>query len=342
MSGINQGPNADDLQVVIEDPAQSKKRKWSDDPSLPQTEEEWQDSRVKHGLDTAEHILNKIMRPELSQNRSQLQRPDWQKVVLIAASIVDLSVEREADAELALTEVHGRLPPYGTSRKDRAAVLRLILLFDSLYSRLEHRAFELLVILDIPLSKLRLWPLKKFQEIKSQLSQALEIKEEIQASLPFYIPFLVRLFRPQYTLDQIYRALNTNTLSQRDFERFQETHRSRQFRTCLLNTLGDYRTRHRGFDSSKILHADDLANAITHTSIAGFKTFDFSAELQLEASRAGNEQTICTHIAKHGSRLVQFDWSDTFHLPVADQAIDDLVSYHTHGITKGANIRVIE
>src|SRR4051794_32541329 len=81
-----------------------------------------------------------------------------------------------------------------------------------------------------------------FKELKSVLQQTYEPQQEIQASAPFYVPFLVSLVRPGYSLDKICNALKTHTLGQREFERFNRAHESKKLQPCLLDTLGDYRT----------------------------------------------------------------------------------------------------
>lgn len=198
-------------------------------------------------------------------------------------------------------------------------------------------------MLDVPLYKLRRWTSKNYEEIESQFSNPLALEEEIQASAPFYLPFLVHLVRPGYTLECIQKALRTNQLGQLDFERFQETRSSRKVLPCLLNTLGDRRIPYcqvvaepeqpssleepsdqDDFDLSEVLHIDKIYPAIVCISIDGFKTFSISKELRERASRAKREQKICT-LEKPGTRLVQFEWSPDIHTPVADKVFDELV-----------------
>lgn len=174
----------------------------------------------------------------------------------------------------------------------------------------------------------------------------MEPRKEIQASAPFYVPFLVQLIRPQYTLDRIYKALNTNTLVQDDFERFYEVYRNQKLRPCLLVTRGDHRTpfcqlappkpqqpsepqsssTQDDIDLGEIFHIDQMYTVTVYTSIAGYKAFNLSEELQKRASMAEKEQTVSTTITTRGSRVVQFDWSRSVHTPIADQAVDELVS----------------
>ncbi|RSL37938.1 hypothetical protein CEP53_015340 [Fusarium sp. AF-6] len=201
--------------------------------------------------------------------------------------------------------------------------------------------------MDIPLSSLRLWTRKNFQQIKSQCPHTIEPREEIQASTPFYIPFLVSLLRPKYTLNHIYAALNTNTLGRGDFERFHEVYRNRKLRPCLLVTRGDHQTPfcqlappkpqqqpsepqsssiQDDFDLGEIFHVEQMYTVTVYTSITGYKTFNLSVELQKMASRAEKEQTISTTITTFGTRIIQFDWSRSIHTPIADQAVDELAS----------------
>ncbi|CVK92419.1 uncharacterized protein FMAN_07315 [Fusarium mangiferae] len=331
------------LRVVLQDPARPITRRERLPCSVPQTEEQWQSCRSAHGLDTLENILNKIARFE------QLDRHEldpWEKLVIIAATIVDLSIGHDEDA-LELGRVYAYRLGYSTRRRDRAAVLGFIQLLDRLYAGLEHRAFELLVIWNVPPSSLRLWTSNSFEETFSEFSGTiLEPKKEIQASVPFYIPFLVKLLRPQYTLNQIQKTLKTKALTSYDWDTFQRTCRDRQYVSCLLSTLGDFRTPHcqtetttsqpsqellapnhkDESDSSSAVHLDKLYRGILYVSITGYTTFDISHELRRQASRAEKEQSVCNRIEKNGTRIKQYSWSDEYHLPVANQAIDDLVS----------------
>ncbi|KAG4258259.1 hypothetical protein FPRO03_03213 [Fusarium proliferatum] len=325
----HQFSSQDSLRVVLQDPARPITRRERLPCSVPQTEEQWQSCRSAHGLGTPENILNKIERFE------QLDRHEldpWEKLVIIAATIVDLSIGHDEDA-LELGRVYAYRLGYSTRRRDRAAVLGLIQLLDRFYAGLEHRAFELLVI----------WSC--FEETFSEFSGTiLELKEEIQASVPFYIPFLVKLLRPQYTLNQIQKALKTKALTPYDWDTFQRTYRDRQCVPCLLSTLGDFRTPHcqtetttsqtpqellapnhkDESDSSCAMHLDKLYPGILYVPITGYTTFDISYELRRQASRAEKEQSVCNRIEKNGTRIKQYSWSDEYHLPVANQAIDDL------------------
>ncbi|RSL89675.1 hypothetical protein CDV31_015820 [Fusarium ambrosium] len=352
--GASQGGS--ELQIIFDCPAQprpAKRRKllhWS----VPQTEDQWQSARVACGLDTPESIVSKMTQLKNWGMGQPVELQPWQKMVVIAATVVDLSAGKEEDATLTLNRVYGRPHGYETRRKDVSAVLRLIELFDDIYSCLEHRAFELLVILNIPLSIIRLWTRKNFQQIKSQCPQTMEPREEIQASAPFYIPFLVRLIRPQYTLDRIYKALNTNTLDQDEFSRFHEAYRNQKLHSRLLGTRGHHRTpfcqlappkpqlpsepqqspsMQDDFDLDEIFHVDQMYTVKVYTSITGYKTFNLSEELQKKASRAEREQTVSTTITTSSTRIVQFNWSRSTHTPIADQAVDELFTdHHTNSL----------
>ncbi|RSL47853.1 hypothetical protein CEP54_013200 [Fusarium duplospermum] len=353
------------FQIIFDCPTQPRpaKRQKALHWSVPQTEEQWQRARAACGLDTPKSIIyNMTQLKNWAMGQPSALQP-WQKLVVIAATVVDLSTGREEDATLTLDRLYGRPHGYETRRKDISAVLRLIELLDELYSCLEHRAFELLVILNIPLSSLRLWTRKDFQQIKSQCSQTMEPKKEIQASAPFYIPFLVSLLRPEYTLNHIYTALNTNTLGREDFERLHEVYNNRKLRPCLLVTRGDHRTPfcqlappkpqlpsepqspsiQDDFDLGEIFHVEQMYTVTVYTSITGYKTFNLSEELQKKASRAEKEQTISTTITTFGTRIVQFDWSRSIHTPIADQAVDELsADYHTNSLDEKPVVCVTE
>ncbi|KAF4946200.1 hypothetical protein FSARC_14251 [Fusarium sarcochroum] len=211
--------------------------------SVPEAEEEWRRARVTCGLNTPPSIIGKVFSLESWEQIIGLQR--WQRTVVIAANIVDISVGQvEEDDVTELGKIYSRPPGYDTRRRDRATILSLINLFDRLYAGLEHRASELLVIWNTPLSNLRLWTSKKYQDLYSHFSHIiLGRREEIQTAIPLYMPFLVHLVRLQYILKQIGRALNT-TLSQFDFETFQRTIVSQELNACPLHTLGSFRTPH--------------------------------------------------------------------------------------------------
>ncbi|KAF4955442.1 hypothetical protein FGADI_4552 [Fusarium gaditjirri] len=216
-------------------------------------------------------------------------------------------------------------------------------MLDRLYFRLEHRAFELLVIWDIPLTKLRKWTSRTFDEFLSSLPEVpFKPTAEEQASLTFYVPFLIQLLRPQYSLQVIQNALKTWTLTQQDLDRFQKNYRTRQCPPSLLGTLGDSRTPHYKLDAisrpsqqllalndddselDRALHLDKMFPAVVGIHIDGYTTFDLSPELQRKASLASRRQEVCNRIERHNTCIYQYEWSDEFHLPVANQVIDDL------------------
>ncbi|GKU05249.1 unnamed protein product [Fusarium langsethiae] len=335
------------LNVVLENPAEPiKKRKRLTRPTqptytVPLTEEQWRKSRLAFGLATSQSILDKITGLE-DWDKRELQ--NWEKILVIAATVVDLDRGQE-DATLKLGKAYPGRMSYESYRKDRAAVLNLIKLLDRLYASLEHRAFELLVMWDMPLSSIRLWSSTAFNKLLSGLPEILlKPSEEIQASLTLYIPFLVQILRPQYSLDIIQKALKTRTLTQCDLDLFQKAYRTRQCVPSLLSTLGDSRTPHCDLeaatsqpsqeplvssedysDLADALHLDRMFPAIATIHIEGYTTFDISHELQRKASQASKEQGVCNIIKRQDTSISQYNWSDIFHLPVADQAIDDLV-----------------
>lgn len=138
-----------EFQIIFDRPTQPRpaKRQKVIHWSVPQTEEQWQSARAACGLDTSESIISNMTRLKDWDMSQTAELQPWQKLVVIAATIVDLTAGREEDATLALDRVYGRSQGYETRRKDTSAVLRLIELLDDIYSCLEHRAFELLVIL---------------------------------------------------------------------------------------------------------------------------------------------------------------------------------------------------
>lgn len=127
--------------------------------SVPTSEEQWQHSRAAHGLDTAEKILGKVIQLrdlDLSGNTAA-KLDTWQELVIIAVAVVDLSNGKDPTQMLAT--IYGHPPSQSTRRQDKGAILRLLRFLDELYPCLEHRAFELLIILGKLVSPLRGVPL---------------------------------------------------------------------------------------------------------------------------------------------------------------------------------------
>jgi hypothetical protein len=72
---------------------------------------------------------------------------------------------------------------------------------------------------DTPTSILRLQSIQKFEKLKGELQQCKPFTET-QDSMKLYIPFLVRLIRPNYSLSDIQMALGTSLLNESDWESF--------------------------------------------------------------------------------------------------------------------------
>ncbi|RSL37936.1 hypothetical protein CEP53_015339 [Fusarium sp. AF-6] len=117
-----------ELQIIFDCPARPRPAKrqkvlhWS----APQTEEQWQNARVACGLDTPESIISKMTQLKNWGMGQVSELQPWQKMVVIAATLVYLSAGKEEDATLTLDRVYGRPHGYETRRKDISAVLRLI------------------------------------------------------------------------------------------------------------------------------------------------------------------------------------------------------------------------
>ncbi|KAI5465155.1 hypothetical protein BGZ63DRAFT_379472 [Mariannaea sp. PMI_226] len=315
-----------------------------------QSEEEWQSSRVKCGLDTPKNILDKLgSLKNLVLSRTGLE--PWQRLVVIAATIVDLATGNVEEANRTLDSIYPQPPSEDTLRRNKSMVHRLIGLMDDLYSCLEHRAFEILVILNIPTYTLARWDEPKYRKLNELVYRSYKPKEEIQASAPIYIPFLVWLLRPNYSLEEICNALNTRLLGQREFERFQSAITSRKLEPCLLDTLGDYRTPRiavkSGFavpdtsnvlsnrfgdcgeqdrlDFSDSLDYSQIYPVTVYVSIVFYTTFDLPEKIWQNALSAGLEKNNRVGIVKPGSEFAQYDWSD-IHTTVARQVLNYLVS----------------
>ncbi|KAG5655360.1 hypothetical protein KAF25_006863 [Fusarium avenaceum] len=222
------------LEIVIEQP---QFRKVLAPPSLelPQqfislirdlSQEKGQlETRRLHGLDNPRKAKDKLARLkmiDLTQHPyRRLGLDHWEKLIIIAATVVDVQLGNDNTADKTLAELHQGQLCHDTIFRDRKTVLEVIKLTDCLYRQWkDDLAFEVLILMaDTPTSMLRLQSIQKFEKLKRKLQQCKPLTET-KDSLKFYIPFLVRLIRPSYSLSHIQMALGTSLFNESDWENF--------------------------------------------------------------------------------------------------------------------------
>ncbi|CAJ0552416.1 Ff.00g063950.m01.CDS01 [Fusarium sp. VM40] len=221
------------LEIVIEQP---QFRKLLPPPSLelPQqfislirdlSQEKGQlEMRRLHGLENprkAKHKLARLKMIEPNQHPyRRLGLDHWEKLIVIAATVVDVHLGNDELADKTLVELHQGQLCHDTIFRDRKTVLEVIKLTDCLYLQWkDDLAFEVLILMDTPTSILRLQSIQKFEKLKRELQQCKPFTVT-KDCLKFYIPFLVRLIRPNYSLSDIQMALGTSIFDERDWENF--------------------------------------------------------------------------------------------------------------------------
>ncbi|KAM6529619.1 hypothetical protein FALCPG4_007749 [Fusarium falciforme] len=183
--------------------------------NVPQTEEDWQAARRRHGFHSAEAIPGTLTQ---LLNRKE---SDLRKIVLLAGCIVD--------SHCAGNKAHAYSAVRASFKNDKLSevvivrymreVAKLTKLLDELYlSGLRHRAFEALLYIPVKLSHIRQY-VENNQRFKSHFSTA-KPPPEIQGSAAPCIQFLVGLQRPDLSYDRICEALGTRLFDQQEFRRF--------------------------------------------------------------------------------------------------------------------------
>jgi hypothetical protein len=196
-----------------------------------------------HGLDNArryKHKLARLKRIDPTQYPyRRLVLDHWEKLVFIAATVVDTHLGNEDVAQMTLAELHDGQLSRDTILRDQRIVLEVIKLTDCLYLQWKNElAFEVLILMgrftphssypepifsysvtDTPTSILRLQSSRKFDLFKTDLQQCKPFTET-KDFIKLYIPFLVRLIRPNYSLLDIQKALGTFLLNESDWENF--------------------------------------------------------------------------------------------------------------------------
>ncbi|KAG8667917.1 hypothetical protein FPOAC1_012758 [Fusarium poae] len=146
----------------------------------------------------------------------------------------------------------------------------------------------------------------------------------------------------QRHLQEWEKALKSKTLTRQDLDAFQQACHTRQSVPSLRFDSGGFQASQLPQESQALdhelgqaLHIDKMFPADLNIAIAGYKVFDMSQELYQKASVAEKHQEICNRIERSNACITQYEWSDRFHLPAANQAIDDLVY---NGVLRGSDV----
>ncbi|KAH7478484.1 hypothetical protein FOMA001_g9762 [Fusarium oxysporum f. sp. matthiolae] len=339
------------LQIVFEDP---QSRRVSAEPSLrlPEhftsllkdlsQENDQLERRGRQGLNDAEKLsfkLAQLKNLDLIHDPNQRFVLDhWQELVVIAATIVDSYLGHEDVAVLTTTHLNGSELSRDTILRDKRVVREMIKLTDHMYLHWKYHglALELMVLLstafhlnlrsmfsyvaaDIPLSVLRQQSTRKIQELQRLLEQCTP-SPKIKSSVKLYIPFLVLLLRPEYSLVDVQNALQTSLFHMSDWDLFCKT------AALEYDPVRDVWTS-RKLIPSRELEMQEFIDykgnypVEVRVPISGFKTFEASLDLQQKAARASQLQV-------EGARtgpLLAYGWDD-IHDAIQQQVLQDLVS----------------
>ncbi|KAF5021096.1 hypothetical protein F66182_6885 [Fusarium sp. NRRL 66182] len=250
--------------------------------------------RKEQGLDDARRLrlkLARLKRIDLVRDRYQsITLEHWEKIIVMAAAMVDNYLGNEILATSTITNLNRGKLAYHTILKDMKVVREMIKLTDHLYVHWKHEfAFEVPMLLDTPISTLRLQSATKYDEFKRLLQQFLFI-------------------RPKYSLSDIQAALQTSLFGKSDWNVF--------WGAAALE-----------YDPIRDNWAPKQQGnypATVRIQIFGFKTFETSLDLQQKAAHASKSQVGCT---RTNPSISAYDWNESIHGPVMQQVVQDLVGY---------------
>ncbi|GKU22983.1 hypothetical protein FLAG1_09494 [Fusarium langsethiae] len=323
------------LQVIFENP-QSPRPPGEPSLELPScftslikdlSQEEGQLRRRKeHGLDNAGRLRHKLARlRKIDLVRDQYQRlilDHWEKIIIIAATIVDSYLGNEILATSTITNLNGGELAYHTILKDRKVVREMIKLTDHLYVHWKHElAFEVPMLLDTPISTLRLQSTLKFNKLERLLQYCIP-STKIESCFKLYIPFLVLFIRPKYSLTDIETALQTSLLDQSDWDIF--------WRAVALeyNPIRDnWVPKHSPAATTNNLEMQEYIDykgnypIKARIQVSGYKAFETSLDLQQKAALASKSQV---GYNRTNSSIFAYNWDENIHSPVMQQVIYDL------------------
>ncbi|EXK76085.1 hypothetical protein FOQG_19155 [Fusarium oxysporum f. sp. raphani 54005] len=357
------------LEVIFEDPQLRRETAVRAEPSreLPKhfvslvrdmSQENGQlKKRREQGLDDPRKVWDQLAKLEkLDLTRYPQQRATlepWHELVIIAATMVDEHLGNKDIALSTITQLNRRELSHETINRDKRVIREMIKLMDDLYLQWKHElALEIFILLDIPMSVLRLQSAQKFNALTLQLKNHTP-STKIKSFLKLYIPFLVLLLRPKYRLSDIQKALQTSLFNQADWDTFRE---ALQRPAPKYDPIRDIWTNHRPVPSvqapapeapepqqristpivnernaptsnlelSEFIDYKRNYPAKIHTPISGFKAFETSPDLQRKVAYASENQTGYTPT---GPDLFAYDWADDIHGPVMRQVLEDLAKY---------------
>jgi hypothetical protein len=353
-SGIQEGTKAtpSSLEVVFENP-QLKKTPAQPSLELPGhftsliqdlSQEDGQlRRRRQQGLDNPRKLYQKLAKlKEIDLIQKPYQRDildHWEKLVIIATTIVDSYLGNERVSTSTLTQLNGGELSRNTILRDKRIVRQIIKLIDELHSCWGHGlALELLVLLgkphslkscsyyltapvDTPISILRQQSDRKFDELNLLLRKSTPSTKQ-RSWIKLYIPFLVLLLRPDYRLVDVQQALQTSLFNQQDLNNFWRISHGPLPKYDAIRDVWSIST-----SSSNLIEFIDYKNIYRATigkKVSGFESFRLSLDVQQKAAQASRGQSGCT---PPGSSLFAHDWVDEIHGPVVNLVVHDLVSH---------------
>ncbi|KAF5023367.1 hypothetical protein F66182_4570 [Fusarium sp. NRRL 66182] len=294
--------------------------------------------RRLQGLDNPRkirHKLAQLKKIDLIRNpHQQIILDHWERLVIIAATIVDSHLGNKDIAASTITKLNGKELSRDTILRDKRIIREIIKLTDELYLHWKHElALELLLLLDTPLSILRQQSTQKFDKFTLLLKQCTP-STKIKSSVKLYIPFLVLFLRPEYSLAAVQKALQTSLFDKSDWDAFWKASHGP---APVYDPIRDVWVTEKPPDDLGLIEFIDYKGnypAKLYVQISGFKVFEASLNLQEKAAQAGESQAGCT---RTNSSIFAYDWSEDIHGPVMQQVMQDLAKF---GVLKAQEIYV--
>ncbi|EWG46533.1 hypothetical protein FVEG_06987 [Fusarium verticillioides 7600] len=264
--------------------------------------------------------LAKLQKIDLTHNPYQrLTLEPWQELIIIAATRVDRHLGNNETAEATILQLNGKALARDTVIRDERVVQDVVQLADHLFLKWGHDfALEIPLLMNVPISILRQQGAQKFTQLKLLLQEQ-KPSPKIKSFLKLYLPFLVRLLRPQYELSDIQKALKTSLFSQTDWD---------TFRKALDGPAPEYdpirdawTVGEPSVEWSKFIDYGKNYPTKACVPIIGFKAFETSPDLRRKVAYARENQTgqIPTN-----PDIFAYDWAEDIHGPVKEQVLRDL------------------
>ncbi|SCN81990.1 unnamed protein product [Fusarium fujikuroi] len=281
--------------------------------------------RRQEGLDGPRKVwekLAKLKMIDLTRNPYQrLTLEPWHELVIIAATRVDRHLGNNETAASTVLQLNGRVLARDTVTRDQRVVQDVIQLADHLYLHWKHDfALELPLLMNCPISFLRQQSTQKFAQLKLLLQEQ-KPSPKIKSSLKLYLPFLVRLLRPEYGLSDIQKALKTSVFNQTDWDTFRKALDGPAPEYDPIRDAWTAGGPSNGLELSEFIDYGKNYPAKVHIPIFGFKAFETSPDLQRKVAYASENQT--GHIPTSPD-MFAYDWAEDIHGPVKEQVLRDL------------------